>query len=195
MNYCRSLYRKWIVNNRKAERKHEKKLIRGSLHNLLTSSLQKILLSAAGITMLTQPLFAASQSKITAIGSQTKINYNDSKKLHTIETTKIEGENAFNAFKDFTLHSSEIANLKFPDNTKNLLNFVKNKIDIQGTLNAVKNSKIGGNLYFLSSEGLILGKGGVINAGAFYAMTPTEDFMKKFINADKNEFKISSSNC
>ncbi|MBQ2594448.1 MAG: leukotoxin LktA family filamentous adhesin, partial [Candidatus Riflebacteria bacterium] len=66
----------------------------------------------------------------------------------------------------------------------NLINFVKNKIDIQGTLNAVRNNKIGGNLYFLSSEGLILGKGGVINAGAFYAMTPTKEFMEKFIPTD-----------
>ncbi|MBR4330129.1 MAG: leukotoxin LktA family filamentous adhesin, partial [Candidatus Riflebacteria bacterium] len=55
------------------------------------------------------------------------------------------------------------------------------KINIEGTLNAVKNSKIDGNLYFLSSEGLIVGKSGVINAGAFYAMTPTKGFMDKFI--------------
>ena len=103
------------------------------------------------------------------------------KKTHTITTTLTKGEKAFNAFKDFTLHSNEIANLQFPNSTKNLLNFLKNKIDVQGTLNAVKNNKIGGNLYFLSSEGLILGKGGVINAGAFYAMTPTKGFMDKFI--------------
>jgi len=182
MNFCRSILRRWFVANRKNERKNEKKLRRGCVHNLLTTSLQKILMSAAGLTMLVSPLFGASQSNITALGNQTKIDYNDAKKLHTITTTKIQGENAFNAFKTFTLHSNEIANLQFPTNTKNLLNFVSSKIDIQGTLNAVKDSKIGGNLYFLSKEGLILGKGGVINAGAFYAMTPTKSFMKKFIN-------------
>ncbi|MBQ2593395.1 MAG: leukotoxin LktA family filamentous adhesin, partial [Candidatus Riflebacteria bacterium] len=186
MNFCRSIYRKWFVLKRKNERKNEKKLRRGSVHNLLTSSLQKILLSAAGITMFAAPLLGATQSQITALGNQTKISYDDAKKTHTITTTLTKGDNAFNAFKSFTLHSNEIANLKFPDNTKNLLNFVRNKINVEGTLNAVKNNKIGGNLYFLSSEGLIVGKNGVINAGAFYAMTPTKGFMDKFIgNEDK----------
>ena len=128
MNFCRSICRKWFVLKRKIERKNEKKLRRGSVHNLLTSSLQKILLSAAGITMFAAPLLGASQSQITALGDQTKISYNDAKKTHTITTTLTKGDNAFNAFKSFTLHSNEIANLQFPDNTKNLLNFVKNKI-------------------------------------------------------------------
>ncbi|MBR4570057.1 MAG: leukotoxin LktA family filamentous adhesin, partial [Candidatus Riflebacteria bacterium] len=182
MNFCRSILRRWFVANRKNERKNEKKLRRGSVHNLLTTSLQKILLSAAGITMFVSPLFGASQSKITALGDQTKIQYDEAKKLHTITTTKIQGKNAFNAFKEFTLSSNEIANLHLPNNTNNLLNFVNSKIDIQGTLNAIKDSKIGGNLYFLSKDGLVLGEGGVINAGAFYAMTPTKSFMKKFVN-------------
>ncbi|MBQ2592031.1 MAG: hypothetical protein II567_01950, partial [Candidatus Riflebacteria bacterium] len=117
MNFCRSLYRRWFVANRKEERKHERKLIRGSVYNLLTSSFQKILLSAAGITMLTQPLLAASQSTITTIGNKTSITYDDTKKTHLITTTAIKDKNAFNAFKNFTLHSNEIANLKFPDNT------------------------------------------------------------------------------
>ena len=135
--------------------------------------------------MFVSPLFGDTQSKITKLGNQTTIDYNDTKKTHTITTSAIKGTNAFNAFKDFTLESGEIANLVFPTNTTNLLNFVKNKIDINGTLNAIRDSKIGGNLYFLSSEGFILGENGVINAGAFYAMTPTKGFMDKFIGKDK----------
>ncbi len=182
MKFCRRIARQLFFERQKADKRHIKELRRGSVHNLLTTSLQKILMSAAGLTMLVSPLFGASQSKITALGDQTKIQYDEAKKLHTITTTKIQGKNAFNAFKEFTLSSNEIANLHLPDNTSNLLNFVKSKIDIQGTLNAVKDSKIGGNLYFLSSEGLVLGSGGVINAGAFYAMTPSKSFMKKFVN-------------
>ena len=182
MKFCRRLARKIFFEKQKADKRNIKEIRRGSVHNLLTTSIQKVLLSAAGLTMLVSPLFGASQSKITALGDQTKINYDEAKKLHTITTTKIQGKSAFNAFKEFTLSSNEIANLQLPSNTNNLLNFVNSKIDIQGTLNAVKDSKIGGNLYFLSKEGLILGEGGVINAGAFYAMTPSEDFMKRFIN-------------
>ena len=91
MNFCRSLYRRWFVANRKAERKNEKKLRRGSVHNLLTSSLQKILMSAAGITMFAAPLLGATQSQITALGNQTKISYDDAKKTHTITTTLTKG--------------------------------------------------------------------------------------------------------
>ena len=77
MNFCRSIYRKWLVAKRKIERKNEKHLRKGCVHNLLNNSLQKILLSAAGITMLVQPLFGASQSKITKLGDQTTISYNE----------------------------------------------------------------------------------------------------------------------
>ena len=185
MKFCRRVARQLFFERQKADKRHIKELRKGSIHNLLTNTLQKIILGTAGITMLTSPLFGASNSTITALGKQTTISYNDKDKTHTIETTAIKGKNAFNAFKDFTLSSNEIAELKFPENTDNLLNFVKNKINIQGTLNAVKNDKHDGNLYFLSSEGFILGENGVINAGAFYSIHQTKDFMNKFMKDDK----------
>ena len=125
MNFCRSLYRRLFVAKRKDDRKHEKRLRLGSVHNLLTSSLQKILVSAAGISLFATPLFGASQSTITKLGNQTKISYNDTTKTYTITTDLKDGDNAFNAFKSFTLHSNEIANLEFPSDTKNLLNCVR----------------------------------------------------------------------
>ena len=185
MKFCRRVARQLFFEQKKADKRHIKELIKGSVHNLLNNSLQKILLSAAGITLLTQPLFGASKSTITNIGNQTKIEYNNSNKTHTITTTSIKGKNAFNAFKDFTLKSGEIANLQFPTNTDNLVNFVKNKIDIEGTLNAVKNNNHDGNLFFVSSKGFVLGKSGVINAGAYYSLNRNNSFMDKFIKGDK----------
>ena len=186
MKFCRRVARQLFFERQKADKRHIKELRKGSVHNLLTNTLQKIILGAAGITMLTSPLFGATKTKITPLDERTlKKDYG---KTIIISTTATKGKNAFNAFKDFTLASNDIANLKFPKNTDNLINFVKNRIDIQGTLNAIRDSKIGGNLYFLSSEGFILGKGGVINAGAFYAMTPTKGFMEKFIGKDTLHF-------
>ena len=46
------------------------------------------------------------------------------------------------------------------------------RIDINGTLNAIRNKQIGGNLFFLSPGGMAVGKGGVINTGALYMMAP-----------------------
>ena len=181
MNLSRHWIRRIFFERAKATKTKVKELRKGSLLNSLTYSLQKILLSAAGISVITSPLMGQSLSVIKGIGPNTKINYNDANKTYTITTDKVSKNNAFNAFKNFTLHSNEIANLHLPSGTDNLLNFVDAKIDISGTVNAIKNSNIGGNLYFLSSKGLILHKGGVINAGAFYAMTPHEDVMTRIL--------------
>ena len=73
-------------------------------------------------------------------------------------------------------------------NAGNLVNFVDSRIDINGTVNAIQNKKIGGNLFFFSSDGMALGKTGVINAGALYVATPTKtafDDYKKLDTEDK----------
>ena len=70
----------------------------------------------------------------------------------------------------------------------NLVNFVDSRIDINGTVNAIQNKKIGGNLFFFSSDGMAVGKTGVINAGALYVATPTKtafDDYKKLDTEDK----------
>ena len=73
-------------------------------------------------------------------------------------------------------------------NAGNLVNFVDSRIDINGTVNAIQNKKIGGNLFFFSSDGMAVGKTGVINAGALYVATPTKtafDDCKKLDTNDK----------
>lgn len=85
-----------------------------------------------------------------------------------------------NKFKDFTLENTDRANLYFhtaeaPDKeVGNLLNFVNNRIQINGTLNAIHNHHIGGNVYFLSPDGMTVGSGGVLNVGSLYVMTPMD---------------------
>lgn len=191
MNLSRHWIRRILFERAKVTKTRVKELRKGSLLNSLTTSLQKILLSAAGITVFASPLMGATQSSITPVGSNTKISYDDAKKIHTITTDKISGKNAFNAFKTFTLTSGEMANLYLPTGTENLLNFVGSKINISGTVNAIKNSNIGGNLYFLSSQGLILNKGGVINAGAFFAMTPHQSIMDHILTDTGINLKYS----
>lgn len=69
-----------------------------------------------------------------------------------------------------------------------MVNFVDSRIDINGTVNAIQNQKIGGNLFFFSSDGMAVGKTGVINAGALYVATPTKtkfDEYKQFVAQDK----------
>ncbi|UUV17161.1 leukotoxin LktA family filamentous adhesin [Fusobacteria bacterium ZRK30] len=113
-------------------------------------------------------------------GSNISINDN----IIDINPEEINGKNAFNEFDKFGLDANKIANMYFnkigeTKSADNLFNFVYDRIKIDGTVNAIKNNKIGGNLFFLSSDGMIVGSKGVINAGSINMITPTEDYMNK----------------
>lgn len=95
---------------------------------------------------------------------------------------RVVDKTAVNVFNKFNLSQNEIANMYFglkdtKHDAANLVNFVNDRIDINGTVNAIQNSQIGGNLFFLSKDGMAVGKSGVINTGSLYVMTPTQDFM------------------
>ncbi len=87
----------------------------------------------------------------------------------------------YNRFQEFKITQGDIANMHFhlqgqPANkSDNLVNLVKSKIDIQGTVNAIKDNRIGGNLYFISPEGMTVGPTGVINTGRFVGLVPDSD--------------------
>ena len=87
-----------------------------------------------------------------------------------------------NAFQHFELGNNQIANLYFKESPTDtnvlntLVNTVQNRISISGTVNAVRNGTIGGNLYFLSPAGMVVGSTGVINAGSLTVMTSGNTF-------------------
>lgn len=142
---------------------------------------QKIISAVTAAGFIMQPIvgFAQSINKVNNNGS-IEVNGN----VTNIWADKVVSNSAVNVFKDFQLDANNIANMYF--NTKgasgadaaNLVNFVNSRIDINGTVNAIQNSQIGGNLFFLSKEGMAVGKSGVINTGSLYVMTPTQDFME-----------------
>ena len=73
------------------------------------------------------------------------------------------------------------------NNVGNLVNFVNSRIDINGTVNAIQNQKIGGNLFFFSPDGMAVGKSGVINAGALYVATPTSTKFDEYKKLDTED--------
>ena len=101
---------------------------------------------------------------------------------HNIYASEVRNTIGVNRFGKFNLEENNIANMYFHTKNNpgaeasNLLNFVADKININGTINAIRNNKIGGNLYFLSKEGLVVGKTGVINAGTFNMYTRNESY-------------------
>ena len=145
---------------------------------------RRILAACLSASFVGQPLTALAGS-ITA--SNGKDYAPDKNGVFNIYAQQYNGKNnAVNQFQKFQLDADKIANLYFHTEkdsreAQNLLNFVDTRIDINGTLNAIRNKQIGGNLFFLSPGGMAVGKGGVINTGALYVMAPswTQDLMDK----------------
>ena len=152
------------------------------------SAAQKIVSAVTAIGFVMQPV-AALASTITRADKH-DVN------LATSPVTKIFAENvvgnvAINKFDKFQLDANHIANMYFrtindSSSADNLVNFVNSRIDINGTVNAIQNKKIGGNLFFFSSDGMAVGKSGVINAGALYVATPTKSAFDEY-NGFKSE--------
>ena len=154
------------------------------------SAAQKIVSAVTAIGFVMQPV-AALASTITRTDGGPNVSFNNG--VADVFAGKVVGDVAINQFKEFKLDANNIANMYFgkdKDNNKagNLVNFVDSRIDINGTVNAIQNKKIGGNLFFFSSDGMAVGKTGVINAGALYVATPTKtafDDYKKLDTEDK----------
>lgn len=153
------------------------------------SAAQKIVSAVTAIGFVMQPV-AALASTITRAD---KPDAN----LATSPVTKIFAENVFgnvaiNKFDKFQLDANHIANMYFgmsetSNSAANLVNFVDSRIDINGTVNAIQNKKIDGNLFFFSSDGMAVGKTGVINAGALYVATPTSTKFDEYKKLDKED--------
>lgn len=141
---------------------------------------QKIVSAVTAAGFIMQPIvgFANNISKVDVNNGTIDIKGD----VTHIWADRVVDNTAVNVFQNFQLDAGKIANMYFglkdtSHNSDNLVNFVNTRIDINGTVNAIQNSQIGGNLFFLSKDGMAVGKSGVINTGSLYVMTPTADFM------------------
>ena len=163
------------------------------------SAAQKIVSAVTAIGFVMQPV-AALASTITRENAPDKNLATGS--VTNIFAETVVGNVAINKFAEFKLDANNIANMYFGKDKANatagnLVNFVEHRIDINGTVNAIQNKKIGGkqiggNLFFFSPDGMAVGKTGVINAGALYVATPTkaafEDYKKLGNNGKEADF-------
>ncbi|MDP2102146.1 MAG: leukotoxin LktA family filamentous adhesin [Methylotenera sp.] len=100
-----------------------------------------------------------------------------------ITTKTVQGVNAINSFHRFNIGNGQTVNLYLPAGTANLLNLVHDERSyFDGVLNAYKDGRIGGNVYFLNPHGMVVGAGGVLNVGSLTMATPTNQFMDSLIS-------------
>lgn len=140
---------------------------------------QKIISAVTAAGFIMQPIVGFANSIIRQDGTNLGNN-----QVTDIWAEKVINDNvAINRFQQFQLDAGKIANMYFNElnrqdaDVNNLVNFVDTRIDINGTVNAIQNRQIGGNLFFLSKDGMAVGKSGVINTGSLYVITPMQDFM------------------
>lgn len=151
---------------------------------------QQIISAVTAVGFIMQPVVGLAQA-ISKVDNNNSIEVTGN--VTKIWADKVVANAAINEFKDFQLDANKIANMYFNvkgsngNDAANLVNFVNSRIDINGTVNAVRNSKIGGNLFFLSKEGMVVGKSGVINTGALYVMTPAAG-IDNIVGTNSKEF-------
>lgn len=101
-----------------------------------------------------------------------------------VRTSTVSGSNAFNSFQRFGVQAGTTANLHLPAGTANLVNIVRDqRTDVHGILNAIKEGRIGGNIYFANPYGFLVGGSGVVNVGSLTLSTPTLQFVDRFFVA------------
>lgn len=93
-------------------------------------------------------------------------------KQYDIYNQQVNKGNALNKFTDFGIKQHDVANLHMGE-ANHQINVVKNKIDIDGVVNAIKDNKIGGDVYFFSDVGIAVGATGVFNVGRLTLGTNT----------------------
>lgn len=96
----------------------------------------------------------------------------NSGKQYDITNQQVKDGNALNKFDKFGIEQHDVANLHMGE-ANHQINVVKNKIDIDGVVNAIKNNQIGGDVYFFSNAGIAVGSHGVFNVGRLTLGTNT----------------------
>ena len=149
---------------------------KGKVRSTVQKGLSALLLSALAAG-------SVSAAGVVSGWDSTTVTADQAGKVLNVTTSKYvnDGKTGINKFSQFTVNADQIANLQFGSGQQ-LLNLVNAKIEIDGVVNAVKNNKIGGDLYFVSPVGMVVGTTGVINAGSLTTTITTQDQFNTWSN-------------
>ena len=124
---------------------------------------------------------AAAQSVVVDGRTQTSLSVQGA--VTDVTTRTVHGKSGFNSFHRFNIGNGQTVNLHLPQGTANLLNLVQGeRSQLDGVLNAYKDGRIGGNVFFLNPLGVVVGAGGTLNVGNLTLATPTQPFMSRLMD-------------
>ena len=129
------------------------------------------------------PPFALAQTVIRPDG-RTQTTVGNAGSTYSVSTATQTGSNAFNSYSAFSVGAGNTVNMYVPSSAINLINIVRDqRTDIYGVLNAIKDGRIGGNVWFANPHGFVVGAGGVVNVGSLTVTTPNQQFVDGFFSA------------
>lgn len=96
-------------------------------------------------------------------------------------------------FYDFNLSQGDIANFIMGFGVNKYVGLVDKQIVINGILNSFKNGTIGGDVMFVSPEGMLVGQSGILNVGSLQLVTPNQTSYDSVI-AQGRRVSLSSIN-
>jgi filamentous hemagglutinin family protein len=129
-----------------------------------------------------QPFMLHAQQIVTDGRTQTTLSVNGA--VTNVTTATIANGNAFNSFSKFDVNTGNTVNLYVPDGADRLVNVVRDRqTSIDGILNSYKSGEIGGDVYFLNPNGIVVGEKGVVNTGRLTLSTPTAEFADDLVNS------------
>ncbi|MFT7113043.1 MAG: filamentous hemagglutinin family protein, partial [Porticoccaceae bacterium] len=135
---------------------------------------------AAGASLL---MIASAFADAIITDGRTQTSLAVSGNVTEVTTNTLHGINALNSFQKFNIDNGQTVNLHLPTGASNLLNLVhKEQSVIDGVMNAYKDGRIGGNIFFLNPHGIVVGAGGALNVGSLTMATPTSEFMDSIID-------------
>ncbi|MCL2144670.1 MAG: leukotoxin LktA family filamentous adhesin [Endomicrobia bacterium] len=111
-----------------------------------------------------------------------------------VTTTLQSGNTGFNSFSRFNVDAGKTVNL-IMDGMNNLVNLINDNAasQINGIVNALRNGKIGGNVFFLNPNGIIIGASGIVNVGSLTLAAPSQAFMDSVIDGSNNVDSLAAA--
>ena len=133
--------------------------------NILSRAGTALLLAIAGWGAACNFIYAdVTVTDPTKAGTVTTQQFANGGTQYDITNQQVNNGNALNKFDKFGITQHDVANLHMGE-AAHQINLVKDRINIDGVVNAIKDNKIGGDVYFFSNAGIAVGANGVFNVG------------------------------
>lgn len=153
----------YVVASELVKTHQGKKSTRRGGKNILSRAGTALLLAIAGWGAACNFIYA--DVTVADSGKVDKTKLADGGIQYDIYNQQVNKGSALNKFTDFGIGQKDVANLQLGSSVDRQINLVKNRIDIDGVVNAIKDNKIGGDVYFFSDAGIDVGATGVFNVG------------------------------